>query len=215
MRNEIKVNNTPKDGIINEIIEFEWEMFDKVHNQGGRAGCQDDEWTFYVMRFSQFSAFPLEMLSSYRQDLLEAAGEGRNLLMEKYAYMMEYTEPDYFNGTLRGLLPKISPKKSELVEKTADILVKCEQAFGLRYPAISGRGRELAGNNSADVSFRVYTVGELKTYSERTLNICYRHLQGINPEAEWENPSFKIHAATVEFYGYKSLNDAEIKIKGA
>ena len=52
----MKKNDTPKDGLINRIIELEWDMFDKVTNTGGRAACQDDEWTFYVMRFSQFSA---------------------------------------------------------------------------------------------------------------------------------------------------------------
>ena len=70
------------------------------------------------------------------------------------------------------------------------------------------------GNDGMDVSFHVYTIGELKTYSERTLNLYYQYLQKINAEVESENPSFKIHRATVEFYGYKSLDDAEFKIKG-
>ena len=64
----MKKNDTPKDGLINRIIELEWDMFDKVTNTGGRAACQDDEWTFYVMRFSQFSALSEAMLQSYKQD---------------------------------------------------------------------------------------------------------------------------------------------------
>ena len=30
-------NDTPKDGLINRIIELEWDMFDKVTNTGGRG----------------------------------------------------------------------------------------------------------------------------------------------------------------------------------
>ena len=39
---------TPKDGLINRIIELEWDMFDKVTNTGGRAACQDDEWAAFM-----------------------------------------------------------------------------------------------------------------------------------------------------------------------
>ncbi|MCB6367326.1 DUF4125 family protein, partial [Intestinibacillus massiliensis] len=55
MREEIKRKNGQKDDLINSIIEAEWKMFDQVQNQGGRAGCQDDEWTFYAMRYSLHS----------------------------------------------------------------------------------------------------------------------------------------------------------------
>ena len=37
MREEIKRKNSQKDELINQIIEMEWEMFDHVHNAGGRA----------------------------------------------------------------------------------------------------------------------------------------------------------------------------------
>ena len=89
MREEIKRKNNPKDELINRIIEAEWSMFDEVNNEGGRAACQDDEWTFYAMRYSQHNAFSVEMLESYEQDIMDAVQEGRNLLTEKYAYMME------------------------------------------------------------------------------------------------------------------------------
>ena len=32
--------------MIDEIIQLEWEQFDKVQNVGGRANCQDDFKTF-------------------------------------------------------------------------------------------------------------------------------------------------------------------------
>ena len=179
MREEIKRKNSQKDELINQIIEMEWEMFDHVHNAGGRAPCQDDEWTFYTMRYSQHNAFSADTLKSYEQDLLQAIREGRNLLTEKYAYMMEFTDPDYFDQNLRDHLPRI----------------------------FSGTGRPLFGTGEQDVSFHIYAIGELKTYSVRTLLL---YLQDIHKE---RNPSFVIHRTTAEFYGYKNLDDAEQKLR--
>ncbi|MFR4406473.1 MAG: DUF4125 family protein [Anaerovoracaceae bacterium] len=214
MRDDMKRRATPKDDLINEIVEVEWEMFDKVNNAGGRAACQDDEWTFYAMRYSQFSAFTAEMLISYRQDLRLAGEEGRNLLMEKYAYMMEFTDPAYFDAALRSRLPVISPAKDDLVDRIANILIGCEQAFCIRYPGLGGRSRPVTGNDGADVSFHVYTIGELKTYSEETLELYYKHLKSLDLSKESENPSFAIHAMTAVFYGYKDLDDAEAAVIG-
>ena len=37
---------------IEEIIKIEWQMLQTVDNIGGRASCQDDDETFYIMRRS-------------------------------------------------------------------------------------------------------------------------------------------------------------------
>lgn len=207
MREEIKRKNSHKDELINRIIEMEWEMFDKVHNAGGRAPCQDDEWTFYAMRYSQHNAFSTDTLKSYEQDLLQAAWEGRNLLTEKYAYMMEFTEPDYFDQKLREHLPQISPEKAELIDRIANLMIRGEQEFEKAYPLFSSHGRPLFGTGNGDVSFHIYAIGELKTYSIRTLLL---YLQDIHTGT---NPSFSIHRTTAEFYGYRDLDDAEKKIR--
>lgn len=207
MREEIKRKNSHKDELINRIVEMEWEMFDKVHNEGGRAPCQDDEWTFYAMRYSQHSAFSTDTLKSYEQDLLQAASEGRNLLTEKYAYMMEFTDPDYFDQNLREHLPRISPEKAELIDRIANLMIRGEQEFEKAYPLFSSQGRPIFGNGNGDVSFHIYAMGELKTYSVRTLLL---YLQDMHGET---NPSFSIHRTTAEFYGYRDLDDAEQKIK--
>ena len=39
--------------LINTIIDIEYAMFDKVESLGGRADCQDDKHSFYIMRCSQ------------------------------------------------------------------------------------------------------------------------------------------------------------------
>ena len=89
---------------IREIVEEEWRQFQKVNNQGGRASCQDDWKTFYIMRKSQFLVWPQEILDSYYDDLCKAREEGRNLLFAKYAYMMESTAPEEFEKLKKVLI---------------------------------------------------------------------------------------------------------------
>ncbi len=209
----IKRKDDPKDEMINRIIEMEWNMFDQVTNTGGRAACQDDEWTFYVMRFSQFASFDEAMLQSYEQDLLQAQREGRNVITEKYGYMMEYTDPVYFDRVLKPVLPQISPAKSEMVDRVVNLLLGFEKAFDERYPGMYSKGRPLQGTQTGDVSFHIYAIGELKTYSMQTLELYYRHIAGIDPADETHNPSFVIHRMTTSFYGYGSVDDAEAKIR--
>lgn len=210
MRDDIRRTATPKDNLINEIIDIEWAMFDKVNNIGGRATCQDDSWTFYVMRYSQFAIFNVETLNLYRADLREAQSLGRNLITEKYAYMMEFTDKANYDAQLKQYMPVASQEKLDLVAKIGEILIRCEAAFAEDYPGISGNSRPLAGNSPVNVSFMIYTLGELRTYSERTLNALMAGLQDL--QSKGVNPSHLIHRNTVEFYGYKDLDDAEQRI---
>lgn len=211
MREEIKKKNTPKDELINDIIEREWAMFDQVQNQGGRAGCQDDEWTFYAMRYSQHQAFSEKTLESYRQDLQQAEQEGRNLLTEKYAYMMEFTQPDYFDKNLKPHLPSVSPQKEELVDRIANLSIRFQQEFEKAYPAFAAAGRPLTGTQGGDVSLHIYTIGELKTYSVKTLELYLADMR--SSESQGENTAFRIHRSTAEFYGYPDLAAAEQRLK--
>ena len=80
-----------KEELVEQIILKEWKMFDAVNNVGGRASCQDDYRTFHIMRGSQFSAWNEKTLQSYHNDLEKAGEDGRNLVSEKYGFMMEYT----------------------------------------------------------------------------------------------------------------------------
>ena len=68
MNLDIMRKNTPKDHMINEIIAIEWEMFQHVSGLNGRAPCQDDVKTFYIMRYSQHAAFKVTTLFSYQND---------------------------------------------------------------------------------------------------------------------------------------------------
>lgn len=205
------MRGTEKDPLIAAIIEAEWQMFDKVQNEGGRAACQNDARTFAIMRYSQFAPLPQAVLESYRDDLEQAAQVGRNLLAEKYAYMMEYTDPATFDRTLRDHLPAVSAYKQALCARIANRLIRDEQQFAVRYPALHAQGRPTEGAQADDVSVHVYALGELKTYSERTLERYDAWLRA-HPE---ENISVSVHRVMVQLYGYDSLESAEARQKGA
>lgn len=211
MKETEPLTGTEKDPLIAAIIEAEWQMFDKVQNEGGRAACQNDARTFAIMRYSQFAPLPQDVLESYRDDLEQAAQVGRNLLAEKYAYMMEYTDPATFDRTLRDHLPAVSAYKQELCARIANRLIRDEQQFAARYPALHAQGRPTEGAQADDVSVHVYALGELKTYSERTLERYDAWLRA-NPE---ENISVSVHRVMVQLYGYDSLEAAEARQKGA
>lgn len=205
------MRGTEKEPLIAAIIEAEWQMFDKVQNEGGRAACQNDARTFAIMRYSQFAPLPQDVLESYRDDLAAAAQVGRNLLAEKYAYMMEYTDPATFDRALRDHLPAVSAYKQELCARIANRLLRDEQQFAVRYPALHAQGRPTEGAQADDVSVHVYALGELKTYSERTLERYDAWLR-VHPE---ENISISVHRVMVQLYGYDSLEAAEARQKGA
>lgn len=197
------INKTEKDNLINKIVLTEWHMFDKVINIGGRANCQDDEWTFYVMRYSQFNSLSHDTLTCYMNDLEIALATGRNLLEEKYAHMMEYTHPDYYQKNLKANLPEISEKKAEIINNISKIMMNFEEEFSREYPGISKKGRPSKGVNSSMVSSEVYLIGELKTYSEVTLIKFYDDV--LNAKKIGKNLVTEIRKTTALLYGYKSL----------
>lgn len=199
-----------KEALVRDIVTVEWAMFDKVNGLGGRASCQEDPWTFYVMRCSQFLALPLAVLESYQQDLQRALREGRNLLTEKYAYMMEYSDPVLFASSIREQLPSVSLRKQQLVDEIVQLLIKDERAFALQYPNLHRKGRPLQGAAEGMVSVSIYALGELKTYSEKTLELYAQHLRRLDLESG-ENISVIIHRMMVRMYGYRSLEEAEEK----
>lgn len=196
--------------IIEQIVEMEWEMFQNVRNTGGRAACQDDFETFHVMRKSQFLTWDLPLLESYWQDLQEGKVQGRNLVMEKYAYMMESTAPKEYEAIATGL-PKISEEKQAMIEQIVAIQVGWREEFAEKYPHLSGQARIIHTSEDTlyDISFETYLRGELKTYSMQTLVLYGRRIVAFVQEQK--NMTEEIMRYTTAFYGYKTLEDAEIK----
>ena len=153
-KKEMQDKMEEREALIDEVIEREWEQFQYVQNEGGRASCQDDHETFVIMRKSQFMNWTQELLESYRQDLIEAEAAHWNLLTEKYARMMESTAPERY-AELADILPKRSKGRDDC---TADTM-------GRRFCGEIPRGCK---HRTCDPYIRRYVVG----YFDR--DICSR-----------------------------------------
>lgn len=209
---EASPRNGTRKHLIQDLCEREWEMFNKVSNQGGRAGCQNDPAFFRKMRACQFETWNNDMLQSYRNDLVEARREGRNLLTEKYAFMMESTCPEAFDA-LRSALPVVTEEKAALIREIVSVQMAWEEEVDRLYPNVRAGGRPLGREcDSADVtSFETYLTGELKTYSTPTL---YRYAEYIRKlKASGLNLARFTAERIVLAYGYSSLEEAERKLR--
>lgn len=194
--------------MIEQLILLEWEMFQNVHNAGGPASCQNDFSTFELMRKSQFLAWPEDLQNSYLQDLTLAKEQGRNLVMEKYAYMMESTHPEEFES-LRPFLPDVEETARQIIEGIISIQLIWREDFAKAYPHLSGQSRMIHTNEdqSDDTSFETYLRGELKTYSKATLTLYAA--MAVAYCKEHKNLTTMIMENTVKAYGYDSLEAAE------
>lgn len=197
--------------MIHEIIKREWDFFQNVQNIDGRASCQDDFETFYLQRKGQFEVFNDEVRESYLQDLKDAQKIGRNLVMEKYAYMMESTDPEYFQS-IQNQLPMIDSKQKELINYICEMEVQMREEFNKLYPHLASNARytHTQEDKKDDTSFETYLRGELSTYSSHTLWLYGKMI--LDMLKKDKNMIILIMERTVKAYGYVSLDDAEKKI---
>ena len=197
-----------REQLIREIVDREWAFFQRTKNEGGRAACQDDWETFQVMRESQFETWPDSLLESYLADLREDERTGFNPVEQKYARMMETTDPEKY-AAFASLLPPVPPQKKALVEAVVDIQVGWMEDFARKYPNLAGKARPVhtAQDSEEEISSQTYLRGELLSYSEETV---IRYAQFVRELAlAGRSLNEEIIRNTVRRYGYASLEDAE------
>ena len=197
-----------KEEIINEILEREWIFFTNANNVGGRASCQDNKTEFVIMRKSQWETLPQEILESYLDDLQEAENKRVNIVVEKYARMMEYSSPVEYEA-IKYYLHEISYEKKEIANKIVEIYLNWEKEVMGKYPKLSKCGRPLY--STADTlevtSIETYLRGELYSYSKKTNKLYYQYIKKCveeNKNLALEN----IRNIVIE-KGFESLEEAE------
>jgi hypothetical protein len=190
------------------LIQEEWLNFTAVRNEGGRADCQDDPETFFIMRRSQFVCWSEELVDSWYNDLVNAKNQGRNLLSEKYAWMMKQTAPLEFKKISRFLrFP--TEQAEQLIEEVVKTEVRWMEEYNLKYPYMAAGNREIHSYEDSEysTSFETYLRGELHTYSEKTLLLYANMVKQLNNDGK--SLSVLIMDAMVKAYGYKDIDDAE------
>lgn len=192
-----------RDNYILEMIKKEWNMFQKVNNEGGRASCQDNWREFEMNRRSQFMTWPDEILESYNNDLDEAEMFDRNLIFNKYAYMMEITAPEQYEQRLKAVLPIISPERRARMEGTAAIAAKWAEDYAKMYPEMAMRGRVIHQKDAypGETSLETYQYGELSSYGEKTEKLYSEFVRKC--EAEGRNLALETRTHLLHLHGYE------------
>lgn len=202
-----------KETFVKTLVSYEWKAFDKVNGMDGRASCQDDYETFEIMRSSQFYVWNEGLLQSYLEDFATATSKGRNLITEKYAFMMKSTDPDNFKAMERHL-PVISEEKSAVIEKIVALQLDCVLELQPNYPKFVNQGRSLRSSedNLYNTSYETYLRGELCSYSEKTVGLYYDML--LENQKNNKNTARLYMEKVAEQYGYPDLETAEASLQG-
>ena len=174
-----------KEILITDVVSNEWEMFTNTNNIGRRSSCQDQKGNFIASRAAYWNMFDEQVLSSYLNDLSNAKSNKINLAAQKYGYMMESTDPDYFK-TIKHLLVPVSDKKLKLVDSIMLIYMKWEES--LISSSLDNKNRVLYKqyDSKYNTSVETYMRGELTSYSEETLSIILA--QFLKNVSDGENP---------------------------
>lgn len=165
-----------------QILSIEWAMFDKVNENKARASCQDDSDTFVVMRKSQFEAWDQATRASYLEDLLAASAQGRNLVEEKYKLMMCGAELD-------EMIRQAAYPPEEIVH-TADaicaVMLDWTVKMHTEFPQLAQGARPVFSYEDVlgVTSIQTYLRCELLTYSLRTLQALWGHVQALQSEGK-------------------------------
>ncbi|MCM1542706.1 MAG: DUF4125 family protein [Blautia sp.] len=197
--------------LVEEIAKLEFEAFDKVHNEGGRASCQNDWPTFSIMRKSQYQTWNRTMLMQYLYDFHREYSRGHNLIEEKYGRMMESTAPEKY-AEIRDHFPELTEEKKKIIQQICGMQVGWMEEFAAQYPALADNARSIhtAEDNPFDTSYETYLRGELGTYSDKMLELYGRYI--VDYARNQKNLAHDIMLNNVKMYGYASLEEAERKM---
>lgn len=194
--------------LVEDIVRLEFAAFDKVRNVGGRASCQDDWFTFSIMRKSQYLTWNRTMLLQYWYDFDRELAMGHNLIEEKYGRMMESTAPEEYER-IKEQFPVLNDQKKAIIESIVQVQVGWMEEFEANYPTLAGNARSIhtSEDHLYNTSYETYLRGEISTYSDKMLELYGRYI--VEYAHRGENLAKAIMNHSIEMYGYKSLEEAE------
>ncbi len=166
-----------KKELVDKVVRLEFEAFDKVRNEGGRASCQDDFLTFSIMRKSQYNTWDKQMLVQYLYDFEVELQKGHNLITEKYGRMMESTAHERYEE-IKHNFPKISDEKKQIIEAIVSMQMAMTEAFYKDHPELLPKVRSIytEEDSAYNTSNETYLRGEISTYSDKMLELYGRFI---------------------------------------
>ncbi len=206
LRKKAQMAEYTEEELVDAVVRTEFQAFDKVKNEGGRAYCQDDWPTFSVMRKSQYLLWSRPMLTQYLYDFTREYEKGHNLITEKYGRMMESTAPEEYEK-IKDNFPEISPEKKAIIEEIVSIQMTMAEEFAAEYPNLAANARNLHTyeDNLADTSYETYLRGELSTYSDKMLQLYGAFV--VECIDKKQNITKMTIEKTAVLYGYQSLEE--------
>lgn len=197
-----------KKDLVRKIARLEFEAFDKVQNEGGRASCQNDWPTFSVMRKSQYLTWDFDMLLQYYYDFNREYSKGHNLITEKYGRMMESTAPERYEE-LKAYFPVLSDEKKAIIEQIVKIQMQMVEDFASEHPKVASNARDLhtSEDNMFNTSYETYLRGEISTYSDKMLQLYGQFV--VAKAMNGENIAYLTIENTAKLYGYEDIEAFE------
>ena len=201
-----------KETLVEMIARLEFEAFDKVQNEGGRASCQNNWPTFSIMRKSQYLTWNMEMLMQYYYDFKREYELGHNLITEKYGRMMESTDPERY-AEISDNFPELTDEKKAVIEQIVGVQMQMVEAFGKEYPHVIGNARNLHTYEDEiyDTSYETYLRGEISTYSDKMLQLYGQFV--VEKAMSGQNIARLTIENTAMLYGYETIDELEKDMK--
>lgn len=201
-----------REEMMEEIIKLEFEAFDKVENEGGRASCQDDWPFFYVMRKSQYMTWTDEMLEKLLNQWRDYKKIGWNMMTEKYGRMMQWTDPKAYEKIAQNF-PERSEQTKAIIDQIAEIQVGWMSEFAEKYPKLANQARDITAKDDEayNTSYETYLKGELMTYSDELIALYGQFI--VKLAKENKNLAYMTIENTAHMQGYDSLEQAEASLE--
>lgn len=201
-----------REEMMEEIIKLEFEAFDKVENEGGRASCQDDWPFFYVMRKSQYMTWTDEMLEKLLNQWRDYKKIGWNMMTEKYGRMMQWTDPKAYKKIAKNF-PERSEQTKAIIDQIAEIQVGWMSEFAKEYPKLANQARDITAKDDEayNTSYETYLKGELMTYSDELIALYGQFI--VKLAKENKNLAYMTIENTAHMQGYDILEQAEASLE--
>lgn len=207
-----RLQDSSDEELVDKIVKLEFEAFDKVKNEGGRAYCQNDWPTFRVMRKSQYLTWNRDMLMQYYFDFSREYHRGHNLITEKYGRMMESTAHERYEE-IKENFPELTEEQKSIIEQIVALQMTMMEEFAKEHPLVAGNARRLHTyeDTLVNTSYETYLRGEISTYSDRMLQLYGQYV--VAAVKEGRNIAAEIIGNTAKLYGFRDVAGLESSVR--